>query len=159
VCVVLLEDFSVCWHNFHASLSSSKLHTGCRSIFVLLWCNFLTLKLVFHNHWTPWLFLVNLTHLPVPPLKFPNPAPVLWLFYVTIHNSSFKLSTIPPSRLSPWYVFWILCEIDRTNCICKIWINKPYHKPYQCIIRLRLRHVTLSVSQYHVYWEIKIILI
>jgi hypothetical protein len=88
--------------------------------FVLLWCNFLTLKLVFHNHWTPWLFLVNLTQFTVPPLKFPNPAPVLRLFYVTIHNSSFNLSTIPPSQLSPWYVFWILCEIDRTNCIGKI---------------------------------------
>lgn len=88
VCVVLLEDFSVCWHNVHASLSSSKFHTGCRSIFVLLLCNFLTLKLVFHNHWTPWLFLVNLTHLPVPPLKFPNPAPVLELF--TTLSSSFQ---------------------------------------------------------------------
>jgi hypothetical protein len=50
--------------------------------------NFLTLKLVFHNHSTPWLFLVNLTHLPVPPLKFPNPAPVLWLF--TTLSSSFQ---------------------------------------------------------------------
>ncbi len=97
----------------------------------LFYCNAISqpLSLSFITTELPDYFLWILTHLPVPPLKFPNPAPVLRLFYVMIHNSSFKLSTIPPSWLSPWYVFWILCEMDRTNCICKIWINKPYHKP------------------------------